>query len=308
MVYGQKIRNNMLYENDVLRANASYRVTGNYIRCIMDTRTIADITYMQDITPNIVENTATNATATLKDKRDQQDYTVAKLADGKVWMTTNLNIAGGTLLNSDTTDFDSSYSLPTTQNWQSDGSLPASSTSGFNQDNYAYVYNSGNNTTNCADGQPCYSYYSWDVATLGSGRSIGTEDTDAPYSICPKGWKLPKSGDHTVNDPNKQSGWKRGDSYALATAYGVNLESAYYSNTSTFFNNAGKGTPANFLRAGYYGGGSFGYGGTRGRYWSSTSYGNTSYARNLYFGFGYVNSADGDDRYYGFSVRCLVAQ
>ena len=255
---------------------------------------------LASLMPNIGDTT------TLSDVRDGQSYTVAKLADNKYWMTKNLNIAGGTAISCDTTDCDN-YTLPDNQGWQSDGRLPESSTAGFGQNNYAYVYNSGNNTTSCTSTEPCYSYYSWDVATLGSGRSIGTEDTDAPYSICPKGWKLPTSGNHEVNDPTGLSGWKRGDFYALATAYGVNLENAYNSSTSTFFNNAGKGTPANFLRAGLYGGGSFNLGGANGYYWSSTSGGNTSVARYLLFGSGYVSSADIGNRYYGFSVRCLFA-
>ena len=49
--------------------------------------TLADVTYMQDVTSDIVANTAEEMTFTLKDKRDEQEYTVAKLKDGKLWMT-----------------------------------------------------------------------------------------------------------------------------------------------------------------------------------------------------------------------------
>ena len=56
----------------------------------------------------------------------------------------------------------------------------------------AYVYNTRNSTDNC-DNPGCYSYYSWHAATAGSGVDITTANTDAPYSICPKGWKLPNA-------------------------------------------------------------------------------------------------------------------
>ena len=259
---------------------------------------------MQDVTSCPASLTA-GQVYTIKDSRDNQDYKVAKLADGKCWMVENLNIAGGTALSAGDTDVTSAYisSFSTSNNLTKTGDtivLPASSTSGFDTDNYSYVYNSNNKTTNCAS-PGCYSYYSWDAATLGSGRSLNTENTDAPHSICPKGWRLPTSGADT------DDGWKRGDFYALATAYGANLESDYYEISATFYNNAGPGTIPGFLLAGSYYGGSFYDGGSVGAYWSSTSYSNTSSARDLGFGSSGVNSASYDYRGVGFSVRCLFS-
>ncbi|MBR2839730.1 hypothetical protein IKE82_00135 [Candidatus Saccharibacteria bacterium] len=277
---------------------------------------ISNLTYLQDFTymdgdkkAKIYLSMTPETNYTLKDSRDNQDYTIAKLKDGNIWMTKNLNIAGGTTLTCDTTDCDGGYTLPSNQGWQSTaGQLPASTTEGFSTDNYAYVYNSGNPTdsVSCgASGQntPCYSYYSWDVATLGSGRSITTQNTDAPYSICPKGWRLPTSGQH--DGTTALTNWKRGDFYRLLTAYGANLESAYNQSTNTFWNNAGAGTTANFLLSGYYNGSTFNFGGSRGLYWSSTSTSST-YSRYLNFNTGFVNSANNVSRRFGFSVRCLL--
>ena len=275
---------------------------------------IDDLTYLQDFAtlPDadkqvMIEATPAEVVYTLKDQRDNQDYTIAKLKDGKIWMTKNLNLAGRTALSADTTDVDSSYisSFSTSNNLTKENNtikLPASATAGFNSDNYSYVYNTGNNTSNCSS-LGCYSYYSWDAATLGSGRGISTENTDAPYSICPKGWRLPTSG----NSSNGE--WKRGDFYALATAYGADLENSYYQSSSTFYNNAGPNTTVpNFLLAGYYYSSSFYGGGSYGRYWSSTSYRDSNYARYLYVYSSSVYSADYFPRWYGFSVRCLVAE
>ena len=270
--------------------------------------------YMQDLNATKLNQLLPNVgdTTTAIDKRDEQAYQIAKLADNKYWMVENLNLAGGTALDADNTDVTSAYisSFTTSNNLTKNGStiaLPASSTSGFDTDNYSYVYNSGNKTNCGASGQntPCYSYYSWDAATLGSGRTISTDNTDAPYSICPKGWRLPTSGNSSDNE------WKRGDFYKLATAYGANLESDYcenYYEASPFYNNAGPNTTVpKFLLAGVYANGSFSQGGSLGLYWSSTSDSSTSGARYLVFLSVHVGSANNNNRYNGFSVRCLFS-
>ena len=266
--------------------------------------TIANATTMQEVEA-CPESVPMETVYTLTDPRDNQTYKVARLKDGKCWMVENLNLAGGTALSSDDTDVTSEYinSFSTSNNLTKTGDtivLPASSTSGFDTSNYAYIYNSGKTGTDCSD-PGCYSYYSWDAATLGSGRSINTDNTDALYSICPKGWRLPTSGAQSNN------GWKRGDFYKLATAYGANLESNYYDNSPTFNNNAGPNTTVpKFLLAGGYGDGSFSSGGSSGFYWSSTSYSNTSLAHGLYFYSSSINSAYITNWHIGFSVRCLL--
>ncbi len=257
-----------------------------------------------------------NDTAVVCDTRDEQNYTIGKLADNKVWMLENLNLAGGTALSADDTDVTSTYinGFTTGGNLTKDGNtiiLPASATSGFSTDSDAFVYNSGNKTNCGASGQntPCYSYYSWIAATLGGKQDNGStaqnnNGYNAAASICPKGWKLPTSttsNAHAQTSPN----WKTGDWYALATAYGANLESNYYQSSSTFYNNAGPGTTPNFLLAGFYYSGSFFSGGSYGYYWSATS-DSSAYAYYLGFYSGNVYSADYYDRLSGFSVRCLL--
>ena len=284
------------------------------------TTPVPNYTYMQDINSANISSVLTSLTENspyfLRDKRDNQPYCVAKLRDGKLWMTENLNIAGGIALSSEDTDFVSTYTLPTTGNWTvTDGKLilPVSATknpdnnnltdnSQFNNGEFAYVFNSGNKENCGANGQniPCYSYYSWDAATLGSGRTIATDNTDAPYSICPKNWRLPISGRDSNN------AWKRGDFYTLATNYGINLESDYYENSSTFYNQAGPGTTPDFLLAGYYNGSSFSSGGSYGYYWSSTSHSSSWYAQGSLFGSSSFYSAGFDFRGLGYSVRCLL--
>ena len=273
---------------------------------------INDIVYLQDFASlsnierlSVIDSMVEGQTYTKKDSRDNQDYTIAKLKDGKVWMTKNLNIAGGEELSSTDTDFDINYTLPTTDGWTvNDGKLvlPASDTSGFNTNNHAYVANSGSET--CGNNSPCYSYYSWDAATLGSGRGISTENTDTQYSICPKGWKLPTS--RTTSAANWQT---ESDFYALAHQYGLDSTTSTLERDNDFYMQAGPGTVPNFLLVGYYYYGSFSQGDSYGDYWSSTSYSDSDFALILRFVLpSYVNSADYYLRKNGFSVRCLLRQ
>lgn len=269
---------------------------------------IDDLEYMQDFATltsaektSVLDSMGTEATYTLKDKRDEQEYTIAKLKDGKVWMTENLNIAGNTLLSSDMTDFDSNYNLPVNQGWQSDGKLPISSTSGFDIDNYAYVYNS--NSKNCENNNSCYSYYSWDVATLGSGRNISIDNTDAPYSICPKGWYLPS----TYNGTNSSADFR-----AMGIAYGGSGTIQIYNSTTNptgaeIYDSIKAGTAMNILLAGRYLDSEFIKGGGYGMYWSSTS-SNSNEARYLAINPLEIHFSSENERRYGFSVRCLVRQ
>ncbi|MBQ3348297.1 hypothetical protein IJG90_02145 [Candidatus Saccharibacteria bacterium] len=255
---------------------------------------------MQDFDPSGLCDGVTSGTLTDSRGGVTKSYTVTKLNDGKWWMTSNLNLPGGTTLNAADSD------VPTASYY----TLPASSTSGFSNDSGEYMYNSNNETTTCNGSTPCNSYYSWLVATAGgkdsSGNAVSTNGYNAVYSICPKGWRLPTSTtSNAVADSNNN--WKTGDWYILATAYGADLSSQSYQISGTFYSNAGPGTTPNFLFAGDYYSGSFVNGGLDGRYWSSTSFSSTI-AYFLYFYSGYVNSAKYDYRRYGFPVRCLFAE
>ena len=266
---------------------------------------------MQDFDPT---NLCDDATGSLTDSRGgtTKSYTVAKLADGKWWMTTNLDLPGGSALSADDTDVTSTYisGFTTQSNLTKSGNtivLPASSPTGTSVDGYytddalAYVTNSG--STTCASNSPCYSYYSWIAATLGSGRSIEADNTNAPYSICPKGWKLPTTYDGSGTAAEATDFRK-----LMIALGGSNSVQTYTSSTSpTGATMYGKliASPYNFLLAGNYRNGSFDSGGSNGFYWSATSYSSSRDARNLNFYSTGVVSAGSLNRRYGFSVRCV---
>ena len=171
----------------------SYKINGFSVRCIADDSTIHSISTMQQMTSDICFNTTIpNRTATtldtdgshagdpdyvptktLTDTRDNNTYTVSKLADGKCWMTQNLRIAGKTLTPADS-DVTANYTIP------------ASSINGFSSSDTsnAYVDSDGG-------------FYTWYTATAGTGTTaIAVQGQNAPASICPKSWRLPTGGNN----------------------------------------------------------------------------------------------------------------
>ena len=129
----------------------------------------------------------------LKDNRDNQVYTVAKLADGKWWMTENLRLVPiGIELTSDNTN----NPTPAVQNITSSGRLCTENTvECINQ--FAYSASSLNATAN--SGSFAYGngvYYNVYAATAGHAAvdmdNLVSEQVAG--DICPKGWHLPTSG------------------------------------------------------------------------------------------------------------------
>ena len=152
-------------------------------------RGIFTISNMQQMLPDICKanttplNTATELdtdgshqgdpnyvpTKTLTDTRDNNTYTVSKLADGKCWMTQNLRIINKTITPQDS-DVEANFTIP------------ASSQTNFTV---------GGAFAALLD--PTYGgYYNWYTVTAGTGET-GSRTDDAPSSICPKGWRLPNA-------------------------------------------------------------------------------------------------------------------
>lgn len=264
--------------------------------------TIDDVEYMQDFTASpesIKKSMQEHAIYTLKDSRDNRNYTVAKLKDSKVWMTQNLDLAGGTKLYSETSDIPNGY--PKT------GGipfyiLPTSSISGFDDSTVAYVYNvayDNEDRTICENRHPCFSYYSWLAATAGSGSNITAKEIDAPYSICPKGWTLPNSRETKAGNS---------DLYQLAVAYGMNPNGTVQE-TTNFYDRAGPNTVPNFIPSGLYYRSVLQNAGISGFYWSSTSWTPSptyNSALQLYMYSSSINTAAGSSRAYGEAVRCIL--
>ena len=235
--------------------NGSGKPFGSSVRCVADDkRTFDNIANMQDMTPGVCANTKEHQVTILKDVRDGNTYTVAKLKDGKCWMTQNLRIINKTITPADS-DVATSYTIP------------ASSLSGFS------TYDTSNAYVDSDNG-----FYTWYTATAGTGtQSMSSGNTSV--SICPKGWRLPTSG-------NSNSEFQ-----ALHNNY--NSSSALRTN------------PVNLNLSGRVYGSSRGYQGSGGFYWSSTVNSDGS-AYDLYLDTSDIYPADYNGKYNGFSVRCVA--
>ena len=202
---GYSIYHPAVYPSSVtLAQHATPAYNGLIVRCILkDTRTLSDITYMQDISHDIVENTPDGATKTLKDKRDNIDYTVAKI-NGNIWMTNNLLFQGASLdpltsnviatrtLNGGTY---SGYSLKDNASTSSancygyyDQTTPTNSSgNGYVKACMYYTSSDANN------GNKPNAWYNYAAATAGTITTAANTPVtaEATEDICPNGWAMP---------------------------------------------------------------------------------------------------------------------
>ena len=145
-----------------------------------------DAVCLQDVTPSMKANLpiadSTTGTYNLIDARDGQSYTVAKLADGNLWLTKNLNYGSNSdiLLASHDTD------LPTGKTFKA----PASTTDFETVDSTTTRVSPKILTDSTYGG-----YYSF-AAAIASTTAYSTSDQNITTSICPKGWDLPTSAQY----------------------------------------------------------------------------------------------------------------
>ena len=312
--------------------------------------TIDEALCMQDISgdnPNsdaVIESMVEGRQYVLKDNRDWKEYYVAKMKDGRVWMTQNLdldlettpnNVAalshantdlGWSTLNTNATWTPSTATATTAADYGTNtNTTPASFDYG---DIYHYVSTAGSTTsystksaceTAHSDGTcPHYhvgNYYNWSAAVASNDTSsLMANYTTAPDSICPAGWRLPESRTSTTStDPGYYSEinytWVN---EGLAQNYVTGTGTATYNpDNSSGWTNI-RNNPMYMVAAGYKNGTSAPTQlGTYGRYWTSTVYsGSVAYAPYFYSSGlypAYYNSSN-SPRGRGFSIRCVARQ
>ena len=137
--------------------------------------------YMHEFSASAHSSDPIGTTYELVDTRDGEEYTAAKLNDGKIWMTQDLRLGGDSDMH-----LTSAYS-----------SVPAA----------GFTLKAINNNIWCADhNSACYdqsltsrsatgsgNLYNWYTATAGAGTWSLT-NTTVNYSICPANWNLPTGG------------------------------------------------------------------------------------------------------------------
>ena len=257
---------------------------------------------------------------TVKDKRDNQIYTVRKLADGNCWMTENLRYGANTdgsintdlatasnITSADTDSPASSFQVTAIDNatsdfatWANSYATPRINIYNANQENAA---DASYNTTKfgvlynyCAAtaGNACTTSSTAPTKTR-DGDGDGTNESISG-SICPKSWELPT---FAINGYD-------------ATSAVTNGSISDYANLRNVYSIAGNSTgnylliskPLDFIHAGDVNSASLIDRGSGGYYWSATPIGNNS-AYRLGFYSSYVGKNE-LSRTYGFSVRCVL--
>ena len=262
--------------NGSLNTSNYNKLNGFFVRCVREDRTIADVTYMQDINDMVFNNTTVGTTATLKDNRDNQDYVVKKLDDGRVWMITNLNLGATTLstdLTSSNTNLSTTITASTFNGWKkSSGSATRTSAE--------FIPVSGTDSTSGTAYGTLYNYCAASAGTICESSNF----SNASYDLCPAGWRLPTGN----------SGGEFATLHANASYNTLDKMRASVANGGAAFTLAGR-----FYNSAPTGRGSYGY------YWSSTRY-DTINMHDLYLNTSSANPSNGSNRYYGSSIRCIL--
>lgn len=279
--------------------------------------------YMQDVATWGSTVTSGNE-ITAVDSRDGKSYTVARLADGNLWMTQNLDhdidstrtyTPQDTDIPANWTPSTSTYATSnTTWNWSA--TAPESYDPGtlywtgtVDSDIWQAYYDScdysgstpvcneslnpvTNGTLASTTGNSHYhlgNYYNWTAAiAMNDSSSYTTSYTLIDQSICPAGWTLPRvgSGEDTF--------------YSLWTEYGYDDTNYSFSNISNLTSSL-----AFFALTGGWAG-SFGYIGAGGFFWSPVvNSSDSSYNACFYMNGEALPSVDGG-RVYGDSIRCVA--
>ncbi|MBR3365520.1 InlB B-repeat-containing protein [Candidatus Saccharibacteria bacterium] len=263
----------------------------------------------------------------LKDQRDNNVYTVARLADGNCWMIENLRLeAENTVGNNqyDTSVTNESLSqgyggvfagLDSTENANFDSVTIATPNRLYNGTNitgsyprYRFPrYNNNNTNTNLTasyngEGSSTYyswysygNYYTWAAAMVNTtyySSATGVSGSEsANTSICPTNWTLPTSGNNT-------------------TDFDILFQS-YQGDTSTSeaMSKRFRSFPNNFLNSGIFYDSSAGSRGSIGYYWSKSAY-NDGISYYLTMSFTNLRSSasnsQNNNKFFGYSVRCLI--
>ncbi|MDO4752666.1 MAG: FISUMP domain-containing protein [Candidatus Saccharibacteria bacterium] len=154
--------------------------------------TIDDLAYLQDFTTiseddfdSVLASMTVGTSYTLTDSRDEQNYTIVKLANGQIWMTRNLAI--GCAGSGDTYSNNFSAKSLTSANSNIASAWTTSTTSLASGASFSEPYQTCNSTHGA--------YYNINAVSAGTVSNSPSSLTSITYDICPKGWKLPNSSE-----------------------------------------------------------------------------------------------------------------
>jgi uncharacterized protein (TIGR02145 family) len=236
-------------------------------------------TTMQGMNAAYCDSMSPNATLNLRDTRDNNTYTIAKIGN-RCWMAQNLalgNTSGTITLTPNDSDIATNWTLP----------VPISNGTDSNGVTAQWIPANANGNYYCAPtgSAKCGNLYNWFAATAGTGTPSFTTG-NAPSSICPAGWYLSTGG--------ASSDFTQLDVDLGGTGTDGSRSTSYLT-----------GAPWSAVYSGYYADGLSGQS-AHGDIWSSTAY-TSSRAMVLYFTSSLVTIADSNElKVFGLAVRCVL--
>ncbi len=283
--------------------------------------TATDAVCMQDINDTVISTMTTGTQYTLKDMRDGKNYFIAKQADGKVWMTQNLDFDLSTpvTLTHDNTDLGHTTNT-LNQTWTPSRATLTGNVSNWHNDATAvdsfdpgnqYYYSSGtldddSVSTACNDSSTCGhyhsgNYYNWRAAVANNITDNTTLYSAMPDSVCPAGWRL-------IKGPT--SDYTYGEDVILFSAqdgYSVYYDEPIKVNYSQSLNglNVLRNSPIYWNRAGYIKETAFMAEGNVTTFWTNIVYDSDS-AYDVWSRASYFTVRDFTNKAYGFPVRCIA--
>ncbi len=286
-----------------------------------------DAVCMQDINDAVISTMVAGTQYTLKDMRDGKSYYLAKQADGKVWMTQNLDydLNTSTTLTYDNTDLGHVTGDNTTTWTSSTSSIVNASVWNMSSQNLPYSFNPGDiyyytsgstsddtlysSTSACTtahnDGSCAHyhvgNYYTWTAAAASNdSNSIVSSIDHVNQSVCPAGWRLPRGQDvYAFSEVNNLLYKVGAVNRYVATVAGSSADW-----TTNGFNNV-RTTPLYFNRTGAIWTSSVSYAGTNGYYWNDNVASEIS-ATASYFTKDSFNVSGTLTRRNGFPIRCVA--
>ena len=293
-------------------SNHNGRSFGYSVRCVRNgTYDISDFTYMQDLSvlsaaelESVKDSMETGTAYTLKDKRDNEEYKIAKLADNNIWMLDNLRLDPTTVSLSDLQN-NTNASRSTLRYLKGDSTGTASDkyamsgvSSSWSSNSYSVplvrTTDKDNTIASFGNGSGKIGvYYNYCAASAGSycygdGTSTGSPSGNATEDICPIGWHMPSSGGS--GDYNDLYAAYNSSAYNTRNAIAATL-SGFVSNGSVYNRSSGA-TSSGYSHS-----------------WSNTLY-DTSHMYSMYVSHtlnNNVNPSNRDNyRYYGVNVRCIL--
>ena len=280
---------------------------------------VPGLTYMQDLTSvnkaSILSGMTEDAEYYLADKRDDKTYCVAKLKDGNLWMTQNLDhdivTDGSVTYDNTTTDLGWNGSSYSTAIWTPSAATKATNDTTWDISDNGHailasydpgdLYWNGTTTSIYNDNQISSignshyhlgNYYNWTAAVAMNNSSSYTAYIDVNQSICPVNWTLPKTlsvSSGSFRYLFEQYGWSSNqmtNPYIWSSPIKLSLSGRWY--------------------------GSQDYVGYKGGFWSSVVYNSrVSYPAEIkYDGYVYPDGESptlfGNNRNTGFTVRCVA--